>query len=63
MACSDPANLANIRRLCTTFPGMKLILCHSARGFNMHHVINVIDTLADLPNLYCPRPPGAVKRP
>ena len=31
---------------------MRLILCHSARGFNMHHVINVIDTLADLPNLY-----------
>ena len=52
MACSDPENLANIRRLCTAFPGMKLILCHSARGFNMHTVINSIAKLADLDNLY-----------
>jgi glutamate-1-semialdehyde 2,1-aminomutase len=52
LACSDPGNLANIRRLCTQYPKMNLILCHSARGFNMHHVIGVIDTLADLPNLY-----------
>ncbi len=52
MACSDPENLANIRRLCTTFPGMKLILCHSARGFNMHTVIKSIAKLADLDNLY-----------
>ena len=52
MACSDPGNLDNIRMLCTKYPGMKLILCHSARGFNMHHVINSIDSLADLPNLY-----------
>ena len=42
LACSDPGNLANIRRLCTSFPRMNLILCHSARGFNMHTVIQSI---------------------
>eukprot|EP01045_Picozoa_sp_COSAG04_P058764 COSAG04_NODE_28751_length_273_cov_1.189655_2_plen_26_part_01 len=25
--------------MCETYPNMKLVLCHSARGFNMHHVI------------------------
>ena len=34
-ALSDPSNLETIRMLCETYPFMKVILCHSARGFNM----------------------------
>ena len=51
-ALSDESNLTTVRRLCESFPKMKLILCHSARGFNMHHVIDSIESLRGLPNLY-----------
>jgi glutamate-1-semialdehyde 2,1-aminomutase len=51
-AASDPVNLETIQKLCAKYPQMKLILCHSARGFNMHHAIESIGTLADLDNLY-----------
>jgi hypothetical protein len=32
--------------------GMRLLLCHSARGFNMHHTIDVVERLRGLENLY-----------
>ena len=38
--------------MCETYPNMKLVLCHSARGFNMHHVIDSIEQLIGLDNLY-----------
>jgi glutamate-1-semialdehyde 2,1-aminomutase len=37
-ALSDQSNLETVRMLCETYPNMTVILCHSARGFNMHHV-------------------------
>ena len=40
------------RMMCETYPNMKLVLCHSARGFNMHHVIDSIEQLIGLDNLY-----------
>ena len=51
-ALSDDSNLADVRMLCERYPNMRLVLCHSARGFNMHHTIDVIDQLKDLDNLY-----------
>jgi hypothetical protein len=51
-ALSDEENLRDIRMICEDFPNLKLVLCHSARGFNMHHVIESIDKLVDLQNLY-----------
>ena len=37
---------------CETYPNMTVILCHSARGFNMHHVIESVEKLKGLENLY-----------
>ena len=51
-ALSDDSNLADVRMLCERYPNMRLVLCHSARGFNMHHTIDVVDQLKDLDNLY-----------
>ena len=52
-AVADPRNREAIRRYCTRYPDMKLILAHAARGFNPHHTIEAIGALRDLPNLYC----------
>jgi len=52
-AAADPHNQETIRRYCTRYPEMKLILAHAARGFNPHHTIEGLSHLCDLPNLYC----------
>lgn len=52
-AAADPHNQETIRRYCTRYPGMKLILAHAARGFNAHHTLEGLSPLCDLPNLYC----------
>jgi len=51
-ALAEPDNQETIRRYCTRYPQMQLILAHAARGFNPHHTIEGIDALADLPNIW-----------
>ncbi len=51
-ALADPGNQATIRRYCQTYPNMRLILAHAARGFNAHHTILGIDSLKGLDNVW-----------
>ncbi len=51
-ACADADNLHWIRRYCETYPGMRLILAHSARGFQPAHNLEGLPRLKGLENLY-----------
>ena len=51
-ALADPVNQATIRRYCQTYPNMRLILAHAARGFNPWHTIEGIDSLRGLENVW-----------
>lgn len=51
-AVADPANIERIRQYCTRYPNMKLILAHSARGFQPAHNLEGLPHLRGLPNLY-----------
>ncbi len=51
-AVADPANIEWIRRTCQTYPNMKLILAHSARGFQPAHNLEGLTHLVGLENLY-----------
>jgi glutamate-1-semialdehyde 2,1-aminomutase len=51
-AIADPANLHWIRRYCQLYPHMKLILAHSARGFQPSHNLEGLGQLTGLDNLY-----------
>ncbi len=51
-ALADPVNQAAIRRYCQTYPNMRLILAHAARGFNPWHTIEGIDSLRGLDNVW-----------
>ncbi len=51
-AVADPSNIHWIRYYCEHFPHMKLILAHSARGFQPAHNLEGLAQLADLDNLY-----------
>jgi glutamate-1-semialdehyde 2,1-aminomutase len=51
-ALADPANQATIRRYCETYPNMRLILAHAARGFNPWHTIEGIESLRGLSNVW-----------
>lgn len=52
-ALADPVNQATIRRYCTDYPNMRLILAHAARGFNPWHTIEGIQSLEGLQNVWC----------
>ncbi len=52
-AMADPINQATIHRYCETYPNMRLILAHAARGFNPWHTIEGIHTLQGLENVWC----------
>lgn len=52
-AMADPANQATIRRYCETYPNMKMILAHAARGFNPWHTIEGIGALKGIDNVWC----------
>lgn len=52
-ALADPVNQATIRRYCTEYPNMRLILAHAARGFNPWHTIEGVHALAGLHNVWC----------
>ena len=51
-AVADPGNLHWIRHYCTAYPNMKLILAHSARGFQPAHNFEGLPQLVGLDNLY-----------
>jgi glutamate-1-semialdehyde 2,1-aminomutase len=51
-AVADPSNIHWIRHYCTTYPDMKLVLSHSARGFQPENNLQGLPQLADLDNLY-----------
>ena len=51
-ACADPSNIKWIRHYCENYPNMKLILAHSARGFQPAHNLEGLPQLTGLDNLY-----------
>lgn len=51
-ALADPVNQDTIRRYCTQYPNMRLILAHAARGFNPWHTIEGIHSVQGLANLW-----------
>lgn len=51
-ALADPLNQATIRRYCETYPNIRLILAHAARGFNPWHTIEGIESLRGLENVW-----------
>jgi len=51
-AVADPANITCIRHYCENYPNMKLILAHSARGFQPAHNLEGLPQLTGLDNLY-----------
>jgi glutamate-1-semialdehyde 2,1-aminomutase len=51
-ALADPVNQATIRRYCERYPHLRLILAHAARGFNVHHTIEGIESLRGLGNVW-----------
>jgi glutamate-1-semialdehyde 2,1-aminomutase len=51
-ACADPDNIYWIRHYCEKYPDMRLILAHSARGFQPAHNLEGLTHLTGLDNLY-----------
>lgn len=51
-AVADPANQHWIRYYCERYPNIKLILAHSARGFQPAHNLEGLPQLAGLENVY-----------
>ena len=51
-AAADPENVHWIRRYCEQYPDMRLILAHSARGFQPAHNMDGLPQLTGLDNLY-----------
>jgi glutamate-1-semialdehyde 2,1-aminomutase len=51
-ACADADNIHWIRHYCKTYPNMRLILAHSARGFQPAHNLEGLPHLKGLDNLY-----------
>lgn len=52
-AIADPVNQQSIARLARRYPDSRWILAHAARGFNPHHTIEGISSLAGLGNIWC----------
>lgn len=51
-ALADAANQSTIQRYCRSYPRMRLILAHAARGFNPHHTILGIESLRSVENVW-----------
>lgn len=51
-ALADPVNQASIRGYAERYPNMRWILAHAARGFNVWHTIEGIESLRGLPNVW-----------
>jgi len=52
-AMADPSNQSQIRSYYEKYPNARMILAHAARGFNPHHTIEGIRSLAGLRNVWC----------
>ena len=52
-AIADPSNQKTIRAYAERYPNARLILAHTARGFNPYHVIEGIGALRGLRNIWC----------
>jgi glutamate-1-semialdehyde 2,1-aminomutase len=53
LSASDPSNQRWIRHYCRTYPRIRLILDHAARGFNPYLTLKGLENLKGLDNLYC----------
>lgn len=51
-ALADPVNQASLRALCTTYPRVRLILAHCARGFHAPNTIQGLPALQGLENIW-----------
>lgn len=51
-ALADASNQENLRHYATSYPNVRLILAHAARGFNPHHTIEGIHALRGLGNVW-----------
>ena len=51
-AVADPSNIHWISHYCKTYPNMKLILAHSARGHNPRHNLDGLGQLTGFDNLW-----------
>jgi len=51
-AAADPENIHWIRHYCESYPDMRMILAHSARGFQPAHNLEGLPKLTGLENLY-----------
>jgi glutamate-1-semialdehyde 2,1-aminomutase len=51
-AMADPTNQASLRRLCRTYPRVRLILAHCARGFHAPNTIRGLSALEGLENVW-----------
>ena len=51
-ALADQRNQKTIRHYCETYPGMRLVLAHCARGFNPGHTARGIGAIAGLENVF-----------
>lgn len=51
-SASDKSNIYWIQRYCKKYPHIKLILDHSARGFNPYHAVRGLQELNGLDNLW-----------
>jgi len=52
-AMADPVNQESIRRLALHYPNARFILAHAARGFNVYHTVEGIESLRGVPNIWC----------
>lgn len=51
-ALADEGNQGTIRHYCLTYPDMRIVLAHGARGLNPGHTGRGIGAIADLKNVY-----------
>ena len=52
-AIADPVNQNALRDYARRFPNIRWILAHAARGFNIYDLLDGIDSIRDLENMYC----------
>ena len=51
-ALADPRNQREIRRMCETHPGARLVLAHAARGFHAPNTVRGLPALRGLQNVW-----------
>lgn len=51
-ALMDPGNQKVIQRMCSRYPGVKLVLAHAGRGFNGLNTVYGVDALRELTNIW-----------